>query len=117
MVILIPIIFFFSTPGVADLRNLYHEAYLDKQKANQLFEMSSKQASSNNLFLGYEGASEVILAKHAFSPISKWRLFSKGKDILETAIARDTTSAELRFLRLSIQDNCPWFLGYRSMIE
>jgi hypothetical protein len=36
---------------------------------------------------------------------------------LEAAIKKDSLNAELRFLRLMIQENAPGMLGYKSDIE
>jgi hypothetical protein len=43
--------------------------------------------------------------------------FNAGKVQLEYAIIQEDENIELRFLRLSIQENLPSFLGYSSQIK
>ena len=49
--------------------------------------------------------------------LDKLSLFKKGKKLLEAAIKSDSLNAEYRFLRLTIQENCPDFLKYYSKKE
>lgn len=57
------------------------------------------------------------MAKHYLNPISKLKTFNNGKKILESAIEKDKLNPELKFLRLSIQENSPSFLGYHNNIK
>ena len=56
-------------------------------------------------------------SKYKFNPISKLYLFSKGKEILERSIKEEPSNLELKFLRLSIQQNIPEILAYNQNIE
>jgi len=102
---------------VTEVRRLYTLATTDEEKANELVEYTKLHSSENIVILGYMGAAEILLAKYAFSPISKWNYFNRGKKILESAIIKDPNNLELRFLRLTIQENIPAILGYSSLIE
>lgn len=73
--------------------------------------------SSSPLHLGYLGCLQTIWANHVINPLSKLETFNKGKRNLELAIQKDPQSAELRFLRLSVQTNAPGFLGYKKNIK
>lgn len=80
-------------------------------------QFETTDVSSNPLLLGYKGAVELGMARHATNPFKKMSYFSSGKEHLEEAIAKDTSDVELRFLRLTIQVNLPSFLGYSDDIE
>lgn len=100
------------------LRSLYHTAIHNEQSAEMLVKMSGLNDALNSpLFLGYKGMGYLLLAKHAFNPLDKWRNFRKGKALLESAIRSDNKSVELRYLRLTIQTNVPHFLNYNKNIE
>ena len=107
----------FVNSDLSSLRSLYQEAPKDEEKANQLLVIADKNSSNNLVFYGYKGAAKTILAKYAFNPYAKWKLFNEGKDILESAIASDVNNVELRYLRLTIQMNAPNFLGYKGDID
>lgn len=102
---------------LSTLRSLYNEASIDKTKAKKLLEIAEKNSSISFVYFGYKGAAKIILAKHAFNPYTKWNLFNEGKDILESAIASDPNSLELKYLRFTIQMNVPSFLGYKNNIN
>lgn len=105
-----------TNADLSTLRSLYNEASVDKVKAIKLLAIAEKNSTISSVFTGYLGAGKIIMAKHAFNPYTKWNLFNEGKDILESAIASDQNSLELKYLRLTIQMNVPSFLGYKNNI-
>jgi hypothetical protein len=99
---------------LAELRNLFAYAADDESKARELIS-ASEPFISNSTAKGYYGAGKLMMAKYLFSPYSKLKTFNEGKLLLESAIQRDSQNVELRFLRLSIQNNSPSILGYNAM--
>ena len=69
------------------------------------------------VYLAYLGALQAVWANHVMSPVSKLRTFNTGKDNIEKAVKLSSDNIEIRSLRLSIQKNVPWFLGYYEKIE
>ncbi len=65
----------------------------------------------------FVGALTMKKAGFGALPGKKLKLFKSGHKKLEAAILKDSTNAELRFLRLQIQENSPAFLGYKRDIE
>lgn len=76
-----------------------------------------KKHTGEALSEGYLGAYMMIMAKHAFNPISKLNWFKKGRRHLDTAIDTAPKNLEIRFLRLSIQSNAPQILNYDDQIK
>ena len=105
-----------AEPDVALLRELYIGAATSEDIAQQLIH-ASETNNSNALVKGYKGAGKMLMAKYYFNPITKLNSFINGKNILEAAINSDTSNAELRYLRLTIQINSPGFLNYRESIK
>jgi hypothetical protein len=117
-IVLLISVFLFSSLDkltVSDIRKLYVEAASVENKAELLLEKTEAQDLA--VLKGYHGAAHMLMAKYYVNPLSKWNAFSKGKDILEKAIQQNPNNAELRFLRLGIQQNVPSFLGYHNQIE
>ncbi|MDA3613848.1 hypothetical protein [Polluticaenibacter yanchengensis] len=98
------------------VRSNYDKAIKDEKLCKSLIEALSKSTGSNT-HLAYLGAFQTIWANHTFSPISKLSTFKKGKQNIEKAINSNQNNIETRFIRLSIQKNCPSFLGYRQNIN
>ncbi|MHC0443302.1 hypothetical protein [Flavobacterium sp. 3-210] len=98
------------------IRANYQVAISDKKLCKKMIE-NLKSSSDNSIKLAYLGAFQTIWAKHTINPISKFNTFNKGKKNIEEAVRLDPKNLEIRIIRLSIQSNCPSFLGYRNSIE
>lgn len=59
----------------------------------------------------------MIMANHVSNPITKLEYFKRGKANLESVIAQHPFEIELRYLRYSIQRECPSFLRYNNALE
>lgn len=105
--------------GTEDMENIranYVKALSNKKLCKTMIEeLSTKTA--NPVHLAYLGALKVIWAKHISNPIAKFSTFNKGKKDIESAVKKAHHNVEIRFVRLSVQKNCPSFLGYDTHIE
>ncbi len=99
------------------LRKSYHKAHADSASCAKLYQSLSKINSSDNIIKCYKGAVNASLANFAKNKQEKLKLFSTGKKLIEETIKVDSTNIELRFLRLTIQSNCPKILGYHTNIN
>jgi hypothetical protein len=98
------------------MRMNYARAVTDRDLCKQMMERLNTEKESN-LQLAYFGAFNAIWAGHVFNPITKLKSFNKGKRYIEMAVKRDQGNVEIRFIRLSVQKNCPSFLGYSENLE
>ena len=98
------------------IRALYLSAHSTESNCNNFGEkLASIEDSKSTLINGYQGCFYFIKCKFINNPIEKFSYFNKGKELLEAAIKQDPESAELRFLRFSIQKNIPSFLLYNNL--
>ena len=106
-----------SAPGLSELRRLFSLAAIKQDAAKKLSELLAEVGTSSQpVYVCYKGVAKMIQAKYALNPINKLSLFNKGKALIERAIKTDTTNVEMRFLRLTIQNNLPVILGYKNNI-
>lgn len=98
------------------VRKGYELAVVDESICQKMINELSKHVESN-VHLAYLGAFQTIWASHIFNPISKLKTFKRGKENIEKAVNADPNNIEIRFIRLSIQKNCPGFLGYDDNIK
>ena len=99
-------------------RSLYYGVCLnetDIHDFSNFLELHSK--NDDEVKKGYQAVIWFLWADYHWSPVKKWKCFSKGKDSLDELISANRDNVELRFLRLTIQDNSPKILGYNSNIE
>jgi len=101
---------------------------LDKANFYEVFESESKtkiekkisslsKLDDSTIKTAYIGALTMKKSAYEKSLKEKTMVFSKGKDMLEKAINKESRNAEFRFLRLAIQEHCPKILKYNSDIS
>ena len=86
------------------------------EKLDKMIQQLEKEKKTS-LNLAYKGA--LIAKKAAFKKkvADKINLFKSGVTLLETEISKFPKEVEYRFLRLTIQENCPKILKYNKNIE
>ncbi len=111
-----------DTSSINYLRNGFYAAVEDEDKVDQLEEYiisrySEDYSSYSPLILAYYGGLQTLKAKHAFNPVSKLSHLISGLNRLEEAVEKSPENLEIRFMRFSILDHVPGFLGYSEERE
>jgi hypothetical protein len=101
---------------VDQLRKEYYKASSDSITCSKLHSKLQNENSSDNLVMGYKGAVSAAMANHVKNKSEKLKLFNGGKKLIEQSLSADKNNVELRFLRFTIQTNCPKALGYNEQI-
>ncbi len=106
------------TISIQNVRDLYKNASKSKT-ATELFYNKLKQVKETDkpLIVGYKSASIALKARFEKGIKNKKRTFKQGANLLEKQIKRAPKNIELRFIRLSIQENSPKILGYNKNIK
>ncbi|MBS1526928.1 MAG: hypothetical protein JST19_14835 [Bacteroidetes bacterium] len=107
-----------SIRALQEVRNAYFRSSISQADA-LTFEhlMDSVGENAAPVLVCYKGAAEMLRAKNAVNPISKFFFFKRGKILIEQGVMRDTTCVECHFVRFSIQHNLPGFLAYNQNIS
>lgn len=92
------------------LRKNYEASSKSEKICNQM--LKSIPASCSNTEKGYKGALLMMKAAYAWMPTDKLNYFNQGKALLEEAIRKEPSNVELRYIRFSVQESVPSFLGY-----
>lgn len=105
------------TPDLSDVREAYRNAANTREKAEKLYQkLNSITETDGNLLLAYKGAASTIMAKYAKGVKVKTAYFKEGKRLIEQAIEATPESVELRYIRLSVQENAPKIVRYKQHI-
>ncbi len=83
----------------------------------EFYNYCANLTNRNNTQQAYFGVATAMYAELVSNPADKLSYFSRGKDMLEKAIANDYWNEELRFLRYSVQDKAPWMLQYHDKLN
>lgn len=99
------------------LQKEYQKVNTDSVACAKLFEKVKNDNSNNPTIICYKGAITAAMANHTKNKQEKLKLFKDGKKLIEQAVASDSNNVEIRFLRFTIQTNCPKIMGYNKQIE
>lgn len=107
-------IFFFQS-DLETLRNSYAKANESNINTEKFIETADKQSGSDPVTLGYKAAAKIMEAKIAKG--NRKALVKTGATSLEGIIKNNPNTAELRLIRLSVQENIPKIVGYRGSLK
>lgn len=105
-----------SSYDLATLRQHYQQAAADKAAGEKFYQFTSSYQGNEALPLAYKAAAEAIRARDA-SMFNKLTYAQAATRLFEQAVAADPASAEVRFLRFSVESNIPAFLGLSAHVE
>jgi hypothetical protein len=106
------------TPDLAEVREDFNLATKDRESALALRDkLETVSKDDNTVLVAYKGAVTAITAKYTKDNAERKDLFKNGVLLLEYAVTQKPADIEIRCLRLSIQENSPKFLKYRSNME
>ena len=104
-------------PSISEVRDLYKKGATSKEVAAKMFkQLENVKESDSHILLGYKAAALTLVAKHTEKVKDKKKHFKEGATLLEEIIASQPNDIELRFIRLSIQQNAPKVLKYKGNI-
>ena len=102
-------------PGSLDVRREFHTSFFSEEKL--LVFIRANDMPETNQTLAYKGLGRAMMAEHVFSPWTKYKCFTEGRDMVEKAIDDEPANAELRYIRLLLQLNTPPILGYDENVD
>ncbi len=117
------LLFFFisfamNAQDLNEIRSEYPKAVESSEVANKLnAALASVKTPSKPILLAYKGAASTLKANFAKSRSDKKEFFKEGVSLIESAIEAEPSNIEIRYIRMSVQENSPRFLGYHKNIE
>lgn len=115
--ILFSLFFLTAQEQLSDVREDYYSASKSKENAEKFYALLSKYNKDNKVFLAYKGAATALKSKFTIEKKQRRDLFIEGVFMVENAVKSEPNNAEIRLIRLSIQENTPKILKYKANIE
>lgn len=100
----------------AALRRQYELAAAGKEAGEAFYQALQAYHGQEPLVLGYKAASEAIKARDA-SMLNKLGYVQQAARTFEQAVGLAPQSAEIRFLRFSVESSLPPFLGLSKHVD
>ncbi len=102
---------------LSDIRLLYKDATKSKEQAEAFYApLKAISKADKPVLVAYKGSGLAILARYeklsARAPKVK-----EAVQWIEQAVAEEPNNAEIRLIRLSVQEHLPKFLKYNDQIE
>ncbi|TZF93256.1 hypothetical protein FW781_20015 [Chryseobacterium panacisoli] len=107
-------VFFFQS-DLETLRNSYAKANESNSNTQSFIETAEKQSGSDAVTVGYKAAAKIMEAK--ITKTNRKSLVKTGATSLEAVIKSNPSNAELRLIRMSVQENIPKIVGYRGSLK
>jgi hypothetical protein len=98
-------------------RSSYLSAGKSEDALRKFYLESAAYSLQSPLDKAYRGVAIAMYASLENSVVDKFNTFSKGKILIEEAVAADWYNPEIRFLRFSVQAEVPLLVGYSSNLE
>lgn len=104
--------------SLAEVRDSFEQAALSATAAKS-FAATLKNVNKGDepTLVAYKGAALTLVAKFSKQKEEKKLNFRSGVGLIESAVERDPNNIEIRFIRLTIQENTPPFLRYKRNVE
>ncbi len=103
---------------LTEIRKIYPNAANSETAAKDLSAKLSKITfESDKTLIAYKGASITMVSKFSKNLSKKITKFKEGVKWIEFAVANDPNNIEIRFIRLSIQENVPVITKYKKNIN
>ena len=110
------IILFFLIIGTTRQSVVVEFHRLKGEKEEQNF-INKYKSESNPDVKAYVYSLEMKKAEYSYNPVEKLTIFNRYRTKLESLISKHPSNIHLRYMRLTIQEKLPRFLGYSSSIE
>ncbi len=108
----------FTKLDVADVRLEYKKAAQSKEKTMALFSQLENISKHDEIVLvAYKGAVTTLKSRYQNGFKNKKTTFKEGVSLINFAIEKQPNNIEIRFVRMSVQQNVPKFLGYNFNLE
>jgi hypothetical protein len=98
------------------LRSLYFGAS-NEEGIKKYYNSAVVTPDQSPIIKAYKGVAIAMYAEVVSGVDDKFSYFGKGKKLIEEAIQADFYNPEIRFLRLTVQAEVPWVVGYSGDIN
>ncbi|MBN9336779.1 MAG: hypothetical protein J0I88_02870 [Chryseobacterium sp.] len=107
-------ILFFQS-GLESLRESYAKANSSNANTEEFINITEKTSGSDAVIQGYKAAAKIMEAK--ITKNNRKALVKSGATSLEAIIKSNPNNAELRVIRMSVQENIPKIVGYNKNLK
>ncbi|GGD80932.1 hypothetical protein [Planktosalinus lacus] len=105
------------TTDLETIRTSYFSGPKTEESAIAFADIMENIDSSSAILKAYQGASFALQAKYGKGIKEKKEFFGQAVSNLEAAVKEESENAEIRLIRLSVQENSPGIVKYKTNME
>jgi len=110
--------FYATAQDLQKIRTQYPQAEKSSEiTANLENALANIGSESSPILQAYKGAVLTLKAKFAEKRKDKKIFFKEGATLIENAVDNEGSNIEIRYIRMSVQENAPKILGYHKDLE
>jgi len=98
-------------------RKEFKKAVYSAKVNNEVYQVLVSDKKQDPLTQAYVAYFTALKARHVVNPYEKMRFVRSFDQAIKKAVALAPDNLEIRFLRFSVQEQLPTFLGYSKEIE
>lgn len=117
LILLILLPFVSNSQNLESIRSQYPKAKESSEITDRMYEELSGVSGENHVLSAYKGAISALKADFAKGIKNKKDFFKEGAELLDQAVAAEPENVEIRYLRLTVQENAPKIVGYHGNID
>ena len=118
LILMFSFVALFVKLDVSSVRLEYKRASQSKEKTMALFsQLENISKNDEKVLVAYKGAVTTMKSRYLNGVKNKKQIFKEGISLIEFAIQNQPDNIEIRFVRMSVQQNVPKFLGYNNDLE
>ncbi|UII28812.1 hypothetical protein LVD15_10415 [Fulvivirga maritima] len=110
----------YAQPKDGDIKSIREDLFysdFDLDKCWEFHDTIEDMDSKSPVIKAYLAASEALIAKYSWNPVSKYSYLRESESLLSEAVSEDDDNLEIRFLRLYIQRSIPSYMGMSKNIK
>jgi hypothetical protein len=108
---------FFLSGVNTDIKDVVKEFHQLKTEEAEIKFITKYNQSTDPSVLAYVVSIAMKQAEYSYNPYYKLNVFNTNKALLDSLIMQHSSNTHLRYVRLVVQQNTPWILGYNGFIE
>lgn len=102
---------------LTEIREGYFHSSFGKDKIAGFNEQLLKIEKRTAIVVAYDAATKAILTRTTWNWFKKLEYLDESRMLFEQAVKMDSTDVEIRFLRFTVEDRIPFYLGYSDHME
>lgn len=103
--------------SLTEIRNEYFYASFGSELIEGFNNKLLKIKKRTPIIVAYDAATKAVMTRTTWNWFKKLDYLDESRDLFEEAVKEDPKNVEIRFLRFTVEERIPGYLGYSDHME